>query len=104
MLRCRATQCLLFQRRRATVATCEHEELVPASRERAGRIGRRRDEATPNQNNPRKAPGAVLVEALLSISVIYFRQLVNRRRRALVNEVNILAGYPTIEIVSPPEL
>lgn len=33
-----------------------------------------------------------------------FRHLVNRRRRALVNEVNILAGYPTIEIVSPPEL
>ena len=33
-----------------------------------------------------------------------FRHLVNRRRRALINEVNILAGYPTIEIVSPPEL
>lgn len=28
-----------------------------------------------------------------------FRHLVNRRRRALINEVNILAGYPTIEIV-----
>jgi hypothetical protein len=33
-----------------------------------------------------------------------FRHLVNRRRRALINEANILAGYPTIEIVSPPEL
>ena len=33
-----------------------------------------------------------------------FRHLVNRRRRALVNEVNILAGHPTIEIVAPPEV
>jgi predicted nucleic acid-binding protein len=33
-----------------------------------------------------------------------FRHLVNRRRRALINEVNIQLGYPTIEIVSPPEL
>ncbi|MBT3190919.1 MAG: PIN domain-containing protein [Verrucomicrobia bacterium] len=33
-----------------------------------------------------------------------FRHLVNRRRRALVNEVNIVHGYPTIEIVSPPEI
>ena len=33
-----------------------------------------------------------------------FRHLVNRRRRALVNEVNILEGHPTIEIVAPPEV
>ncbi len=33
-----------------------------------------------------------------------FRHLVNRRRRALINEANVLAGYPTIEILSPPEL
>jgi len=33
-----------------------------------------------------------------------FRHLVNRRRRALINEANILRGYPTIEIVAPPEL
>jgi len=33
-----------------------------------------------------------------------FRHLVNRRRRALINEVNILAGFPTIEIVAPPEV
>lgn len=33
-----------------------------------------------------------------------FRHLVNRRRRALINEVNILLGFPTIEIVAPPEL
>ena len=33
-----------------------------------------------------------------------FRHLVNRLRRALVNEVNILAGHPTIEIVAPPEV
>ena len=33
-----------------------------------------------------------------------FRHLVNRRRRALVNEVNILTGYPSIEILAPPEV
>ena len=33
-----------------------------------------------------------------------FRHLVNRRRRALVNEVNILTGYPAIEILAPPEV
>jgi hypothetical protein len=33
-----------------------------------------------------------------------FRHLVNRRRRALVNEVNILAGHSMIEIVAPPEV
>lgn len=33
-----------------------------------------------------------------------FRHLVNRRRRALINEVNVRLGYPRIEILSPPEL
>jgi hypothetical protein len=33
-----------------------------------------------------------------------FRHLVNRRRRAMVNEVNVLRGLPQIEIVAPPEL
>jgi len=33
-----------------------------------------------------------------------FRHLVNRRRRAKVNEVNISLGLPTIEIVAPPEI
>jgi len=33
-----------------------------------------------------------------------FRHLVNRRRRAKVNEVNVEAGLPTIEILAPPEL
>ena len=33
-----------------------------------------------------------------------FRHLVNRRRRALINEVNTLLGLPTIEIVAPAEL
>jgi predicted nucleic acid-binding protein len=33
-----------------------------------------------------------------------FRHLVNRRRRARVNEVNVEAGLPTIEILAPPEL
>lgn len=33
-----------------------------------------------------------------------FRHLVNRRRRALINETNILLGYRTIEILAPPEV
>jgi len=33
-----------------------------------------------------------------------FRHLVNRRRRALVNDVNVSAGLPSIDIVSPPEM
>lgn len=33
-----------------------------------------------------------------------FRHLVNRVRRAKVNEVNISLGIPTIEILSPPEI
>jgi hypothetical protein len=33
-----------------------------------------------------------------------FRHLVNRRRRAEINEVNISLGLPTIDIVAPPEI
>ncbi|OGH58520.1 MAG: hypothetical protein A3G34_08635 [Candidatus Lindowbacteria bacterium RIFCSPLOWO2_12_FULL_62_27] len=33
-----------------------------------------------------------------------FKHLVNRRRRAKVNDVNISLGLPTIEILSPPEI
>lgn len=33
-----------------------------------------------------------------------FRHLVNRRRRAQINEVNISLALPTLEIVAPPEL
>jgi hypothetical protein len=33
-----------------------------------------------------------------------FRHLVNRLRRAKVNEVNISLALPTIEILAPPEL
>ncbi len=33
-----------------------------------------------------------------------FRHLVNRRRRALINEVNIVMRYPSIEILAPPEI
>lgn len=33
-----------------------------------------------------------------------FRHLVNRRRRAQVNQVNILWGLPTIEILAPAEI
>ena len=33
-----------------------------------------------------------------------FRHLVNRRRRAQVNEINVRAGLPQLDIVAPPEL
>jgi len=33
-----------------------------------------------------------------------FKHLVNRRRRARVNEVNTSLGLPTIEILAPPEV
>lgn len=33
-----------------------------------------------------------------------FRHLVNRRRRAQINEVNISLGLATIDIVAPPEV
>ena len=33
-----------------------------------------------------------------------FKHLVNRRRRAMINEMNILQGLPRIEIVAPPEI
>lgn len=33
-----------------------------------------------------------------------FKHLVNRRRRAKVNEINISMGLPTIDIVAPPEI
>jgi hypothetical protein len=40
-------------------------------------------------------------EVLLSWN---FRHMVNRRRRALVNQLNASRGLPTIEILTPPEL
>ena len=33
-----------------------------------------------------------------------FRHLVNRRRCAQVNQVNVSRGLPTVEIVAPPEM
>ena len=33
-----------------------------------------------------------------------FKHLVNRRRRAMVNQINISKGLPMIEIVAPPEI
>jgi len=33
-----------------------------------------------------------------------FKHLVNRRRRAMVNQLNTARGLPTIEIVAPPEI
>ena len=33
-----------------------------------------------------------------------FKHLVNRRRRAQINQVNISMGLPPIEIVAPPEI
>ncbi len=40
-------------------------------------------------------------DALLSWN---FKHLVNRRRRAAANAVNLAAQMPTIDIISPPEL
>ena len=48
---------------------------------------------------------AVAVAARQDILVSWnFRHLVNRRRRAMVNEVNVLTGNPAIEILAPPEV
>jgi len=33
-----------------------------------------------------------------------FKHLVNRRRRALINDLNVAGNLPTIEIVAPPEV
>ncbi|MGH8070463.1 MAG: PIN domain-containing protein [Candidatus Entotheonellia bacterium] len=33
-----------------------------------------------------------------------FKHLVNRRRRARINDVNISSGLPTLEILAPPEV
>ena len=33
-----------------------------------------------------------------------FKQLVNRVRRAKINQVNVSQGLPTIEIIAPPEI
>ncbi len=33
-----------------------------------------------------------------------FRHLVNRRCRAMINEVNVARGHPPIDIVAPPEV
>jgi hypothetical protein len=54
-------------------------------------------------NNALHVATAVLIrhDVLLSWN---FRHLVNRRRRAEVNEVNISVGLPMVEILAPPEL
>lgn len=33
-----------------------------------------------------------------------FKHLVNRRRRARINDINIMLGFPTLEILAPPEV
>jgi hypothetical protein len=33
-----------------------------------------------------------------------FKHLVNRVRRAKINQVNVSQGLPTIEIIAPPEI
>ena len=33
-----------------------------------------------------------------------FKHLVNRRRRAIINQLNISKGLPTVDIVAPPEV
>ncbi|HEV2232261.1 MAG TPA: hypothetical protein VGV68_02515 [Terriglobia bacterium] len=54
-------------------------------------------------NDALHAAGAVLTQpgVLLSWN---FKHLVNRRRRAQINQGNISLGLPTLEIVAPPEI
>ena len=33
-----------------------------------------------------------------------FKHLVNRRRRAIINQLNISKGLPTVDIIAPPEI
>ncbi len=48
---------------------------------------------------------AVATVAQLDILVSWnYRHLVNRRRREAFNGVNAIQGYPSIEIISPPEV
>jgi predicted nucleic acid-binding protein len=48
---------------------------------------------------------AVAVVSRCEIVVSWnFKHLVNRRRRALVNESNVLMDYPPIDILAPPEV
>jgi predicted nucleic acid-binding protein len=54
------------------------------------------------------------IDATHVASAVYYRQdvlvswnfkhLVNRRRRAMVNQINVSSGWPFIEILAPPEL
>ena len=54
-------------------------------------------------NDALHVAAAVLAEQDVLVSW-NFKHLVNRRRRAQINEVNISLGLPTIEIVAPPEM
>ena len=48
---------------------------------------------------------AVAVVSRCEIVVSWnFKHLVNRRRRALVNESNVLMDYPPVNILAPPEV
>lgn len=55
------------------------------------------------QNDALHVAAAVITrqDVLLSWN---FKHLVNRRRRALVNQLNISQNLPTIEILAPPEV
>jgi hypothetical protein len=48
-------------------------------------------------------PAAVLTRQDILVSW-NFKHLVNRRRRALINDLNVAGNLPTIEIVAPPEV
>ena len=54
-------------------------------------------------NDARRVAAAVMTrqDVLLSWN---FKHLVNRRRRGMVNQVNLSKGLPMIEIVAPPEI
>jgi predicted nucleic acid-binding protein len=56
-----------------------------------------------NYNDALHVAAAVLTQQDILLSW-NFKHLVNRRRRAQINQANILLGLRTIEIVSPPEI
>lgn len=93
-------------RRTKLLALLEHLTLHPVTQEISG-LARHYIQSgvfTPIMlNDAIHVAAAVLTrqDILLSWN---FRHMVNRRRRAKVNEVNISMGLPTIEIIPPPEI
>lgn len=58
---------------------------------------------TGNRNDALHVAAAALTRQDVVVSW-NFRHLVNRRRRAAINHLNVSSGLPTIDIVAPPEV